>query len=144
MTLLTRASSASGSTVATTAFHGVRYLVTDTRRAVDFYTQNLGFTVEYEHHPEFATIALGSLKIHLSGPGSSGARDLRPGEPQRSGGSTRVVLRVRDLQSMIAEFRHQGMAFKNEMETGPGGRQIQLLDPDGNSIELFEPAQQQT
>jgi len=26
------------------------------------------------------------------------------------------------------------------MEVGPGGKQIQVLDPDGNPIELFEPA----
>ena len=34
-----------------------------------------------------------------------------------------------------------GVVFRNEMEVGPGGRQVQIEDPDGNPVELFEPAQ---
>jgi glyoxylase I family protein len=122
------------------AFHGVRYLVADVKRAIDFYTMHLGFSVEHQQLPAFATLALGSLKILLSGPEASGSRPLPGGEKQSPGGSNRVVLRVSELPAVIDALRGAGVAFRNAMETGPGGRQIQVLDPDGNPIELFEPA----
>ena len=121
-------------------FHGVRYLVGDVKRAIDFYTTHLGFNLEHQHLPDFATVALGPLNIHLSGPGASGSRVLPGGEQQRPGGSNRVVLRVRDLPAVIEALRSAGLAFRNTMETGPAGSQIQVLDPDGNPVELFEPA----
>jgi glyoxylase I family protein len=123
-----------------TAFHGVRYLVADVKRAVDFYTTHLGFTLEHQHLPAFATIALGPLQVHLSGPGASGSRPLPDGGRQGPGGSNRVVLRVKDLSVAIEALREAGAAFRNEMESGPAGKQIQVLDPDGNPVELFQPA----
>jgi glyoxylase I family protein len=123
-----------------TAFHGVRYLVADVKRAVDFYTTHLGFKVEHQQLPAFAAVALGPLKILLSGPAASGSRPLPGGERQNPGGSNRVVLRVKDLPAVIEALRGAGVSFRNAMETGPGGKQIQVLDPDGNPVELFEPA----
>jgi glyoxylase I family protein len=108
-------------------FHGVRYVVADVQRACDFYTTHLGFDLEHQHLPEFATVALGPLKIHLSGPGASGSRLLPGGEQQSPGGSTRVVLRVKDLPAVIEALRSAGATFRNDMETGPAGRQIQCL-----------------
>ena len=135
---------ATGSTVAqgTAAFHGVRYLVTDVQQAIDFYTTRLGFSLEHQQLPAFATVALGPLKVHLSGAEASGSRPLPDGERQSPGGSNRVVLRVKDLPAVIKALRSAGVAFRNAMEIGPGGRQIQVLDPDGNPVELFEPGQQ--
>jgi glyoxylase I family protein len=75
----------------------------------------------------------------LSGPGASGSRPLPNGERQEPGGWNRIVIRVDDLPSCIEAFKEAGLQFRNEMEVGPGGKQIQLLDPDGNPIELFEP-----
>lgn len=121
-----------------TVFHGVRYLVTDVEPAVEFYTKHLGFKLEFEQLPAFATVAIGTLKILLSGPEASGSRALPNGERQLAGGSNRVVLRVTDLPAVIESLRSAGVPFRNSMETGPGGRQIQVLDPDGNPVELFE------
>ena len=126
-------------TIAAT-FHGVRYLVTDVKRSADFYTMQLGFTLEHQMLPAFATVALGPLKIHLSGPGASGSRPLSDGGKQHPGGSNRVVLRVKDLPAVIDALCAAGASFRSAMETGPGGSQIQVLDPDGNPVELFEPA----
>ncbi len=124
-----------------TGFHGIRYLVKDVERAVAFYTRRLGFTLKLLRSPAFATVSLGTLEILLSGPGASGSRPLRPdGVAQEPGGSNRVVLRVTDLESLIGTLRSDGVLFRGEMEAGPGGKQIQVLDPDGNPIELFEPA----
>jgi glyoxylase I family protein len=122
-----------------TEFHGVRTLVTDVQRAIDFYTTHLGFTLEHKQLPAFASVANGSLKILLSGPEASGSRPLPGGVRQEPGGSNRVVLRVRDLPAVIDALRGAGLSFRNDMETGPGGKQIQVLDPDGNPVELFEP-----
>jgi glyoxylase I family protein len=121
-------------------FHGVRYQVKDVSRAAEFYSRHLGFRIEQQHLPAFATLVLGPLDLLLSGPGASGSRPMPDGRVQESGGWNRVVLRVNDLPSGIEELRNAGVRFRNEMETGPAGRQIQLEDPDGNSVELFEPA----
>ena len=121
-------------------FHGVRYQVTDVARSIDFYTEYLGFKVEHKQLPAFAALSLEALPLLLSGPGASGSRPLANGERQEPGGWNRIVVRVVDLPSCIEAFQAAGLRFRNEMEVGPGGKQIQLLDPDGNPIELFEPA----
>jgi glyoxylase I family protein len=121
-------------------FHGVRYQVKDVRRSVEFYTRQLGFKLEHQQLPAFANVSLGDVDILLSGPGASGSRPLPNGEHQEPGGWNRVVLRIADLPGCIAALKQAGVQFRNEMEVGPGGRQIQVLDPDGNPVELFEPA----
>jgi glyoxylase I family protein len=122
-------------------FHGVRYQTKDVGRAMAFYRDHLGFTVDHQQLPAFAAVSLGPLHILLSGPGASGSRPMPNGDVQEPGGWNRVVLRVTDLVTIIEACREAGLRFRNEMESGPGGRQIQLLDPDGNPIELFEPAE---
>ena len=91
----------------------VRYLVKDVDRSIAFYTGQLGFKVDMRAAPAFASVSKGDLIVRLSGPGSSGARPMPGGREQEP---------------------------RNEMETGPGGRQIQIEDPDGNPIEVFQPA----
>ena len=136
----TSSSSAAGPRTFVESSHGVRYQVDDVARAVAFYTQQLGFTVKHQQLPAFASVSLGDAQILLSGPGASGSRPMPDGQSQQPGGWNRIVLRVSDLPGCIAALEHAGIRFRNEMETGPGGRQIQIEDPDGNPIELFEPA----
>src|SRR5262245_50621036 len=121
-------------------FHGVRYQVRDVARSVAFYTEHLGFKLEHQHLPEFATVSLGNAHLLLSGPGASGSRPMPDGRRQEPGGWNRAVLRVADLAALIELLRKAEVRFRNEMEVGPGGKQIQVDDPDGNAIELFEPA----
>ena len=120
--------------------HGVRYQVKDVARAAAFYTDHLGFTVERRQLPAFASVTLGGLTLLLSGPGASGSRPMPGGQSQEPGGWNRVVLRVSDLPALIGALKNAGVRLRNQMETGPGGRQVQIEDPDGNPIELFEPA----
>jgi glyoxylase I family protein len=120
--------------------HGVRYQVKDVARSVAFYTSHLGFTLEHQQLPAFASVSVGDAQILLSGPQASGSRPMPNGQQQESGGWNRVVLRVTDLPAFIETLKQVGLHFRNDMETGPGGRQIQVEDPDGNPIELFEPA----
>ncbi len=122
------------------SIHGVRYQVRDVARSVTFYTTHLGFTLQHQQLPAFASVTLGDATILLSGPGASGSRPLPDGRQQEPGGWNRVVLKVKELPACITELKKAGVRFRNEMETGPGGRQIQVEDPDGNPIELFEPA----
>ena len=121
-------------------YHGIRYQIKDVQRAVDFYTTHLGFKLEQQQLPAFATVSLGGFKLLLSGPGASGSRPMPDGRRQDPGGWNRIVLRVADLERTIEALKETGVRFRNQMESGPGGRQIQLEDPDGNPIELFEPA----
>jgi glyoxylase I family protein len=120
--------------------HGVRYQTRDLDRAVEFYTQQLGFELRHRQGTAFANVSCEGLDILLSGPGSSGARPLADGQQQEPGGWNRLVLAVSDLPSIVATMKDRGLRFRSDVVAGPGGRQIQLLDPDGNPIELFEPA----
>ncbi len=119
---------------------GVRYQVKDVSRSVAFYTQQLGFNLDQQVLPAFAQVSIGNLKLILSGPGASGSRPMPDGRHQEPGGWNRVVLQVADLSDRIQQMKKVGVHFRNQMEVGPGGKQIQLEDPDGNPIELFEPA----
>ena len=120
--------------------HGVRYQVKDVARSVAFYTTHLGFVVEHQQLPAFASVSLRDAQILLSGPQASGSRPMPNGQQQDPGGWNRVVLRVRDLPRFIEALKKAGLRFRNAMETGPGGKQVQIEDPDGNPIVLFEPA----
>jgi glyoxylase I family protein len=117
----------------------VRYQVTDLERSIEFYTKVLGFELEHRAGGAFASVLRGNLRLILSGPGSSGARPMPDGRKQEPGGWTRIVLYVDDLEKLIASLAKDGVRFRNEVEAGPGGTQIQIEDPDGNPIELHQP-----
>jgi glyoxylase I family protein len=118
---------------------GVRYQVKDINRSIDFYTNQLKLKLDTKNPPAFAQVSAGNLKLILSGPGASGSRPMPDGREQEPGGWNRVILQVKDLHASIESLKKSGLLFRNEMEVGPGGKQIQLEDPDGNPIELFEP-----
>jgi len=120
----------------------VRYQVKDVSRSIAFYTQQLGFKLDMQNLPAFGQVSAGNFKLILSGPGASGSRPMPDGRTQEPGGWNRVILQIADLPARIEELKKAGLKFRNEMETGPGGKQIQLEDPDGNPIELLEPAAQ--
>lgn len=126
----------------TSAFRAVavRYQIKDVERAVAFYTGHLGFKVDLNAAPAFARISSGSFVLWLSGPGSSGARPMPDDRQQEPGGWNRLALEVDDLSAQVSVLKKAGLRFRNDIESGPGGKQIQLEDPDGNPIELFEPA----
>jgi glyoxylase I family protein len=116
----------------------VRYQVADLERSVAFYTQHLGFELLFRGGP-IATIKRGALHILLSAPGASGGRAMPDGARQGPGGWNRIVLYVDDLAASISSLEAAGAHFRNAIESGPGGKQILLDDPDGNPIELHEP-----
>ena len=119
----------------------VRYMVDDVERAVAFYTENLGFEVLTNFAPAFADVVRGPLRLLLSGPSSSAGRPMPDGRTPEPGGWNRIHLIVDDIDREVERLRAAGLGFRNEIVTGPGGRQILLDDPAGNVVELFEPAE---
>ena len=122
----------------------VRYMVDDVDAAVDFYTRHFGFTVRSNAAPPFADVVRGKLRLLLSGPASSAGRPMPDGARPRPGGWNRVEFIVEDLAAEAEKLRGAGLKFRNDIVTGPGGKQILLEDPSGNPIELFQPADRQT
>lgn len=118
----------------------VRYLVDDVDAAVAFYTAHLGFEMGFSAAPAFADVRRGPLRLLLSGPLSSAGRAMPDGEVPGPGGWNRIHLIVDDIDAEVARLRDAGVVFRNEILSGPGGRQILLLDPAGNVVELFQPA----
>jgi len=139
---MTNASGADARTKAilTNEVVSVRYQIADIPRAIEFYTSRLGFTLEMASGKAFASVALGNLRLILSGPGSSGARPMPDGRKQEPGGWNRILLYVEDLEERVKALKAAGIPFRNTIETGPGGSQILIEDPDGNAIELHQPA----
>lgn len=117
----------------------VRYLVDDVPAAVDFYTRHFGFTVGISS-PAFADATRGNLRLLISGPASSAGRAMADGERPRPGGWNRIHLLVDDVEAEVARLAAEGVPFRNEIVTGPGGSQVLAVDPSGNLVELFQPA----
>lgn len=118
----------------------VRYMVDDVDTAIDFYTKHLGFDVRTSAAPAFADVTRGNLRLLLSGPASSAGRPMLDGTKPEPGGWNRIHLIVDDIAAEVARLREAGVSFRNDVVTGPGGRQILLADPAGNVVELFQPA----
>jgi catechol 2,3-dioxygenase-like lactoylglutathione lyase family enzyme len=118
----------------------VRYMVNDVDAAVAWYTKHLGFTLLSNAAPAFADVKCGSLRLLLAGPTSSAGRPMPDGTKPGPGGWNRIHLIVEDLPAEVARLRAAGVQFRNDIVSGPGGSQILLIDPSGNLVELFQPA----
>jgi len=119
----------------------VRYMVEDVRASIDFYTAHLGFTLRFSAAPAFADVTRGNLRLLLSGPTSSAGRPMPDGRQPVPGGWNRIHLIVADIDAEVARLREAGLTFRNDIVSGPGGRQVVIEDPSGNPIELFQPAE---
>ena len=121
----------------------VRYMVEDVEAAIAWYTTHLGFTLLSNKAPAFADVGRGALRLLLSGPTSSAGRPMSDGERPGPGGWNRIHLIVDDLPAAVGQLRANGVKFRNDIVTGPGGSQILLVDPSGNLVELFQLAQRE-
>ena len=118
----------------------VRYIVDDVEAAIAFYTERLGFGVEF-NPPGFAVLSRGDLRLLLNAPGAGGAGQVMPdGREPEPGGWNRIQLEVHDLASEVESMHDSGAHFRSDIVSGRGGKQILLEDPSGNPIELFEPS----
>jgi catechol 2,3-dioxygenase-like lactoylglutathione lyase family enzyme len=118
----------------------VRYMVDDVGAAVTFYTTHLGFTLLTNFGPPFADVKRGNLRLLLAGPLSSAGRPMSDGTKPGPGGWNRIHFIVSDLEGEVAKLQDAGATFRNDIVTGPGGKQVLLQDPSGNLVELFQPA----
>ncbi|MGH8914840.1 MAG: VOC family protein [Acidimicrobiia bacterium] len=120
----------------------IRYMVDDVEEAIDFYTRHLGFTLRLSAPPAFAEVLRGNLRLLLAGPQSSAGRPMPDGRKPGPGGWNRIHIIVEDIADEVERLGSAGLAFRNDIVTGPGGKQILLDDPSGNPIEIFQPAEQ--
>jgi len=118
----------------------VRYMVDDVAAATDFYTTHLGFTVHLNAPPAFADVRRGLLRLLISGPQSSAGRPMADGATPGPGGWNRIHLITSDIAAEVDRLRGEGVTFRNDIVTGPGGSQVLIQDPAGNLVELFQPA----
>ena len=118
----------------------VRYMVDDVDESIAFYTTQLGFELLTSASPAFADVKRGNLRLLLAGPQSSAGRPMPDGSTPGPGGWNRIHFVVDDIDGEVARLRQAGATFRNDIVTGPGGKQILLEDPSGNVVELFQPA----
>ncbi len=118
----------------------VRYMVDDVDQAIDFYTEKFGFELGQNASPAFAEVVRGRLRLLLAGPKSSAGRPMPDGRKPEPGGWNRIHFVVDDITAEVDRLRSAGVTFRNDIISGPGGKQVLLEDPSGNPIELFQPA----
>lgn len=118
----------------------VRYMVSDVQACVDWYVGHLGFEPHINAAPAFASVGRGPLRLLLSGRLSSAGRAMPDGRLPEPGGWNRFQVIVDDLTAEVERLRASGVAFRNDILTGPGGAQILAEDPAGNLVELFQPS----
>ena len=118
----------------------VRYIVDDVEQAIEFYRTVLGFQLEQQFGPAMAILQRGDLRLWVAGPLASASKPMPDGVKPAPGGWARIVITVDDLEGLIVRMRGEGVRFRNDILTGPGGKQILCQDPSGNIIELFQPA----
>jgi catechol 2,3-dioxygenase-like lactoylglutathione lyase family enzyme len=116
----------------------VRYIVSDVDEAITFYTANLGFKLEQQYGPAMAILSRDDLRLWLAGPAASASKPMPDGAKPQPGGWNRFVVTVPDLDSLVAALRTRDVKFRNDVVSGPGGKQILCEDPSGNVIELFQ------
>jgi catechol 2,3-dioxygenase-like lactoylglutathione lyase family enzyme len=118
----------------------VRYMIEDVPAAIQFYTTVLGFSLEHDASPAFASVVRDGVRLLLSGEGSSGKRPLPDGRRQIPGGWNRIHLEVPDLAAEGIRLQAAHVSFRTrDIVTGPGGAQVIIDDPSGNPVELFQP-----
>ena len=117
-----------------------RYIVSNVDESVAFFTGLLGFSLKRQFGPAMAIVARDDVTLWLAGPGASASRPMPDGRKPEPGGWNRMVIEVPDLPAAVSKFREKGATFRNDIVTGPGGRQILCEDPSGNLIELFQAA----
>jgi predicted enzyme related to lactoylglutathione lyase len=118
----------------------VRYIVYDVEASINFYKKYLGFTLLINAAPAFAAVKKDGLELLLSGRASSAGRSMPDGAVPHPGGWNRFQFIVQNLEAEVERLKGEGIIFRNEIISGPGGSQILLMDPSGNAIELFQPA----
>jgi catechol 2,3-dioxygenase-like lactoylglutathione lyase family enzyme len=117
----------------------VRYMVDDVDESIAFYTKVLGFELLSNAAPAFADVKRGHLRLLLAGPLSSAGRPMADGVKPGPGGWNRIHFIVDDLDAEVDRLRDSGARFRNDVVEGPGGKQVLVLDPSDNVVELFEP-----
>jgi catechol 2,3-dioxygenase-like lactoylglutathione lyase family enzyme len=118
----------------------VRYMVGDPLACAAWYARHFGFTPVGPQAPPFAAVERGPLRLLLSGPASSAGRPMPDGRKPEPGGWNRFQFVVEDIEAEVARLKAEGVSFRNEILSGPGGSQCLAEDPAGNVIEIFQPA----
>src|SRR2546421_10524165 len=110
----------------------VRYMVDDVQAAIDFYTEQFGFTVGISAVPAFAEVTRGHLRLLLAGPGSSAGRPMPDGRLPGPGGWNRIHFIVADLAGEVDRLRTAGGPVRHGILPGPGRPPVRPQDPPGH------------
>src|SRR3954462_7739615 len=110
----------------------VRYMVDDVEQAIAFYTGTFGFTLGHNASPAFAEVLRGNLRLLLAGPTRSARRPMPDGRRPEPGGWNRIHFVVDDIAAEVERLRAAGVNFRNEVISGPGGKQILAAAPPRN------------
>jgi len=78
------------------------------------------------------------VQLLVTGPKSSAGQPMSDGSNPSPGGWNRFQIVVDDIESVVSKLKQKGVQFKNDIIEGGGRKQILLLDPSKNVVELFQ------
>src|SRR5437868_13101005 len=97
----------------------IRYMIDDVPTAIKFYTTHLGFAINQDASPAFASVIRDGVRLLLSGKASSGRRAMPDGREPVPGGWNRIHIQVEDLAAEVKRLRDEGIKFRNDIISGP-------------------------
>lgn len=107
--------------------------VASMNRSIDFYTNQLGFEVDFLYEDFYVGISKDGFSIHLKlGPSSN--------EERQNNENPEMVFSVEGVESLYEELSHKVVTFAQALRNMPYGKEFYIADPDGNIIAFVEEA----
>jgi catechol 2,3-dioxygenase-like lactoylglutathione lyase family enzyme len=104
--------------------------------SIEFYTQKLGFDVEFRYEDFYAGIIKDGYSIHLK----SGKPSIEERKSKRENIDLDIVFSVEGVQDLYEEFSNESVEIIQPLCDRPYGREFYIADPDGYILAFLEEA----
>jgi len=109
--------------------------VTDLQRSVNYYSDQLGFGLEFDYEGFYASVIRDGCRVHLN----CGAPPERDQKAFEIAEHLDACFGVEDAAALASAFASSGAAFSVALRNMPYGKEFYVRDPDGYILGFIEP-----